>query len=39
MVVYGFIVQVVWLNFAANADAWLPYQLMDFDALTNINVF
>ncbi|MCH2556031.1 MAG: EpsG family protein [Alcanivorax sp.] len=29
-VFYYALVQLVWLNFAANADAWLPYQMYPF---------
>lgn len=39
LVLYSFLVMIVWLNFAVNAPAWLPYQIMDFDALTNVTVF
>ena len=37
VVVYSAAVMVVWLNFAADADAWVPYSLIDADRLVGLS--
>ena len=37
VVVYSAAVMFVWLNFAADADAWVPYSLIDADRLVGLS--
>ena len=38
VILYSFAVMLVWLIFAANADAWVPYSIHDFDRLFGLSV-
>jgi hypothetical protein len=37
IVVYSATVMFVWLNFAVDADAWVPYSLIDVDRLVGLS--
>jgi hypothetical protein len=37
VILYSFAVMLVWLLFADNANAWLPYKLHDFDRLVGLS--